>query len=352
MRFVRQLVIYGAIAQWLASQSFAQVTTADLVGSITDPSGAVISGVTVTAENVSTGLIREATTDSGGNWTITLLPIGTWRLKAEKPGFNTGAASNVVLAGGDRLRIDMTLELGSVQQSVEVNAVAPALQAESSAIGELVSSNAVENLPLNGRNFIRLAQLVPGANESVQNAMSSGNRPDDRRRTSSLSVNGMHDYANNFMIDGMDNNERAIGTMVLRPSMDALAEFRVQTNLYSAELGRTAGGVVNLITKSGTNDLHGSMFEFLRNEDLDAKNFFAPAGPAPMDRQNQYGGSIGGPSRNKIFFFADYEEFRYSLGQIFTSTVPTDAMKAGNFNGVATIFDPLSLAANPAVPGG
>lgn len=124
---------------------------------------------------------------------------------------------------------------------------APALQADSSSIGALVTSNAIQNLPLNGRNFIRLAQLVPGANESVQNAMSSGNRPDDRRRTSSLSVNGMHDYANNFMIDGMDNNERAIATMVLRPSMDALAEFRVQTNLCSAELGRTARGVVNPI---------------------------------------------------------------------------------------------------------
>src|SRR5689334_5587264 len=163
----------------------------------------------------------------------------------------------------------------------------------------------------------------------------------------------MHDYANNFMIDGMDNNERAIGTMVLRPSMDALAEFRVQTNLYSAELGRTAGGVVNLITKSGTNELHGSLFEFLRNEDLDAKNYFAPAGPAPMDRQNQYGGSIGGPIRkNRVFFFADYEQFRYNLGQIFTSTVPTDAMKGGNFGGVAAVFDPSSLATDAAAPGG
>jgi hypothetical protein len=136
----------------------------------------------------------------------------------------------------------------------------------------------------------------------------------------------MHDYANNFMIDGMDNNERAIGTMVLRPSMDALAEFRVQTNLYTAELGRTAGGVVNLVTKSGTNDVHGSLFEFLRNENLDARNFFAPPGPVPMDRQNQYGASIGGPiRRNKTFFFVDWEEFRYNLGQTFNSTVPTAA---------------------------
>jgi hypothetical protein len=336
-----------------AASCAAQVSTADIIGSITDASGAVLEGVTVKAQNTATGLSRQATSDASGNWLITLLPIGRYELSAAKPGFSTATASNVVLAGGDRLRIDLALPLGSVQQSVEISAIAPALQAESSSIGALVTSSAVENLPLNGRNFIRLAQLVPGANESVQNSMSSGNRPDDRRRTSSLSVNGMHDYANNFMIDGMDNNERAIGTMVLRPSMDALAEFRVQTNLYSAELGRTAGGVVNLITKSGANDFHGSLFEFLRNEDLDAKNYFAPAGPAPMDRQNQYGGSIGGPVRkNRVFFFADYEEFRYNLGQIFTSTVPTNAMKSGSFSGVAAVFDPLSLNPDPSASGG
>lgn len=353
MASTKTCLLLTSLSLLLSSEAIAQISTADLVGSIADASGAVIPGVTVTAENVSTGLTRKATTDSGGNWTITLLPIGTYQVKAEKTGFKSGTASNVVLAAGDRLRVDMSLELGSVQQSVEVTAIAPALQADSSSIGQLIGSNAVENLPLNGRNFIRLAQLVPGANESVQNAMSSGNRPDDRRRTSSLSVNGMHDYANNFMIDGMDNNERAIGTMVLRPSMDALAEFRVQTNLYNAELGRTAGGVVNLITKSGTNELHGSAFEFLRNEDLDARNFFAPRGATPMDRQNQYGGSIGGPIRkNRMFFFADYEEFRYSLGQIFTSTVPTDAMKSGNFSGVAAIFDPLSLTADSSAPSG
>jgi hypothetical protein len=143
-----------------------------------------------------------------------------------------------VLAAADRRRVDIPLELGQVEQSVDVTALAPALQADSSSIGALVTSNAVQNLPLNGRNFIRLAQLVPGANESVQNAMSSGNRPDDRRRTSSLSVNGMHDYANNFMIDGMDNNERGIGTMVLRPSMlTLLRNDNISERLLESRLG-------------------------------------------------------------------------------------------------------------------
>jgi len=227
MAFARIFLLSVALGVLSANRALTQIAAADLIGSIIDASGAVIPGVSVSAENVSTGLTRKATTDSAGNWTITLLPTGTYRLRAEKPGFNTATASNIVLAAGDRLRVDLTVQVGSAQQTVEVTAVAPALQSDSSSIGQLISSNAVENLPLNGRNFIRLAQLVPGANESVQNAMSSGNRPDDRRRTSSLSVNGMHDYVNNFMVDGMDNNERAIGTMVLRPSMDALAEFRV-----------------------------------------------------------------------------------------------------------------------------
>ena len=192
-RFLLAATYLAAFFGLLTPVLVAQVASADLVGQVTDASRAVISSVNITVENASTGLIRRTTTDESGNWTITALPIGTYRLRAEHAGFKAAALS----------------------ESVEVMALAPALQADSSSIGALVTSSAVQNLPLNGRNFIRLAQLVPGANESVQNAMSSGNRPDDRRRTSSLSVNGMHDYANNFMIDGMDNNERAIGTMVL-----------------------------------------------------------------------------------------------------------------------------------------
>ena len=153
----------------------------------------------------------------------------------------------------------------------------------------------MQDLPVNGRNFVRLVQLVPGATEGLPNSLASGTRPDDRRQTSAISINGALDNQNNQLIDGMDNNERAIGTMGVKPSIDAIAEVKVQTNMYTAEVGRTAGGVVNIITKSGTNDFHGSAFEFNRNDQFDARNFFATTEPKPKLDQNQYGGSVGGP---------------------------------------------------------
>jgi len=330
----------------------AQVTTADILGAVTDASGAVLPGVRVTAENLDTSATRSAVSDSTGNYLIPLLPPGPYSVKAEMQGFKTFTVPRVVLAVGDRLRVDVRLEVGQLEQSVEVTAQTPALQSEKSSVGTLVNDRAVEDLPLNGRNFVTLARLAAGATEGVNNALSSGNRPDDRRRASSVAVNGQPDTNNNFLIDGMDDNERFIGTIIVKPSMDALAEFRVETNLYSAEIGRTAGGVINLITKSGTNDLHGSLFEFFRNEHLDAKNFFAGPGPTPAYKQNQFGGSLGGPfKKNKTFFFGDYEGFRLRQGQTFTSTVPTLAMRQGNFAGVNPIFDPTTTRSDPSRPG-
>ena len=167
--------------------------------------------------------------------------------------------------------------------------------------------------------------MVPGANEGLPNSLSSGNRPDDRRQTSTVSVNGQNDVLNNNLIDGMDNNERYIGTIGVRPSVDAIAEVKVQTNMYTAETGRTAGAVVNILTKSGTNDFHGSGYGFFRNEKFDAYDFFARRDqPKPRLRQQQWGGSLGGRIiRNQTFFFADYERYHQERGVTFVSTVPT-----------------------------
>ena len=329
----------------------AQVSTADIVGTVIDSSGAVLVDSKVTAENPATNLTRTVATDSSGNYTFILLPAGRYNIKVEKTGFRTANINAVVLAIGDRSRQDVRLEVGQAAESVEVSAQATALQSDSSSLGTLVNERAVQDLPLNGRNFVRLATLGAGANEGTTNGLATGNRPDDRRRNSSFQVNGQSDNRNNFLIDGMDNNERFIGTIIVRPSIDALAEFKVQTNLYSAEIGRTAGGVINAVTKSGTNNFHGSAFEFFRNEKLDAKNFFAPQGPTPKFRQNQLGGSIGGPIRkNKTFFFTDYEGFWLRQGLTFVSTVPTVAMRQGNFAGVNPIFDPLSNRLDPRNP--
>jgi hypothetical protein len=245
------------------------------------------------------------------------------------------------------------MELGQLQQSVEVSAQTPALQTDTSTLGTLFTPQSVQDLPLNGRNFMQLAQLSAGANAGAANALASGNRPDDRRATSAVTVNGQMSYSNNFVIDGIDDNERYIGTIIIKPSMDALAEFRVITNGYDAELGRTAGGVITMVTKSGTDAFHGSLYEFFRNQHFDAKNFFVGAGPTPDYKENQFGGSIGGPiKKGNTFFFADYEGNRVRQGLTYTSSVPTVAMRQGNFAGVAKIYNPLgrTLFPNNQIP--
>ena len=340
-----------AILLLFHSASWAQGTTADMVGRAIDTTGAVLPGVSISVQNLNTGAKYSGTTDGEGNYSFTLLPIGPYTMRAEASGFKTWIVGQVTLAIGDRLRQDIHLEVGQVDQSIEVTASSPALQSESSSLGNLVSERAVQDLPLNGRNFIVLAQLTAGATEGEPTGLPSGTRPDDRRQTSAVSVNAQPTSFNNFLIDGMDNNERFIGTIIVKPSVDALVEMKVQTNLYSAELGRTAGGVINFVTKSGVNKFHGSLFEFLRNEKLDARNFFAGA-TKPSYKQNQFGGSIGGPIRkNRTFFFGDYEVFRTRQGQTAVSTIPTVAMRQGNFAGLNAIFDPLTTRPDPARPG-
>jgi outer membrane receptor protein involved in Fe transport len=231
------------------------------------------------------------------------------------------------LAAGDRARVDAHLEVGQATETVTVESAAPALQTDSSVLSTTIVQKAVQDLPLNGRNFVQLVQLQPGANEGAQGSgLTSGNELDDRRQTASLSVNGQSDVLNNQMLDGVDNNERLIGSIGVRPAIDAIGEVRVQTNTYSAEVGRTGGGIVNLLTKSGTNEFHGTAFEFFRNDVLDAYPYaFGVSLPKSELRQNQFGGSIGGPIvKNKTFFFGDYEGYRLVQGETPSSqTVPT-----------------------------
>ena len=235
----------------LATSASAQVTTGDIVGRVTDESGAVLPGATVTVDNVGTHEIRTTVTSATGDYVVNLLPIGSYQVRVELESFRA-QESRVDLRSSERIRVDARLALGALSDTVQVTAEAPLLQTDSSTVSTLVTQNEVQDLPVNGRNFIRLVQLIPGANEGAANALASGTRPDDRRQTSAISINGAADNQNNLLIDGMDNNERAIGTIGVKPSMDAIAEMRVQTNMYSAEVGRTAGGVVNLLTKSGT----------------------------------------------------------------------------------------------------
>jgi hypothetical protein len=341
----------------IAVAAFAQVNTADVVGTVTDASGAALPNATVTITNAENGVSRAITTGTSGEYAFSSLQVGKYTLKVDAKGFAGFEAQDLKLAAGDRARVDAKLAVGQQTQTVEVEATAAALQTDSSAVGSLITDRAVQDLPLNGRNFVNLVQLSAGVSEGLSDAMNSGTRPDDRRQSSSYSANGQTDEVNNNLIDGMDNNERFIGTIGVRPSIDAIQEVRVQTNLYTAEVGRAAGAVVDLITKSGTNQLHGSVFEFLRNNVLDGRDFFAAT--RPELRQNQFGASVGGPIvKDKTFFFGDYEGFRQLRGGTATTTVPTlfEQQNPGNFSDIAgpvipkSSFDPLGYALFQAYP--
>jgi outer membrane receptor protein involved in Fe transport len=300
----------------------AQVTTADIVGNVTDSTGAVVTSASVTATNTSTGEVKTATVSGSGTFQFSLLQVGSYKVTIEAPGFKV-YATQLTLAVGDRARIDAALALGESTQTINVETITPALQSDTSTIGMLITKEAVQDLPLNGRNLLNLVTLGAGVTGGMENGMASGTNPNDRRPASNFSVNGQSDVNNNNLIDGMDNNERFLGGVGVRPSVEAVDQVQVFTNLYTAEISRTAGGVVDLITKSGTNQFHGSAYEYLRNDALDARNYFS-RGPRPEFRQNQFGVSIGGPiKKDKAFFFFDYEGFRMIQGRTQTSTVPT-----------------------------
>jgi hypothetical protein len=320
-----RLLALAAVMTCSASMLHAQVTTADILGTVTDSTGAVIPNASVTLLNLDTHDQRTATANGSGDYQFTLLPVGRYSVTIKAPGFKTSTTNNLAVEAGDRARADVQMQTGGESETVTVEATTPLLQAENATVSSTITAVAVQDLPLNGRNYVQLVQLVPGANEGPGNGLTSGGRPDDRRPTSSFSVNGQDDTLNNTTIDGIDDNERIIGTVGIKPVVEGIQEITVQTNSYSAEAGRTAGGVVSIITRSGTNKFHGTAYEFFRNDIFDAKNVLQPAGQRkPELRQNQFGGSIGGPIfRDRTFFFGDYEGFRLVSGLTYTSTVPT-----------------------------
>lgn len=336
-----------AVMLFSFSMLHAQVATGDILGTITDSSGAIIPNASVTLTNTGTQVKQTMLSSSSGEYVFSLLQHGDYSVTVKAPGFQSATVANIRLNAGDRRRENVTMAVGQNTQKVEVTTAAPNLDTDSSVLKTTITDQQVQDLPLNGRNFVQLAQLAAGANEATSSAISNGNRPDDRRQTSAISVDAQSDTLNNELVDGMDNNEHVIGTIGVRPSIDAIAEVQVQTNLYPAEVGNTPGAVVNVITKSGTNALHGSAYEFVRNDAFDARNFFATVGPKPEYRQNQFGGSLGGPIvRDKAFFFGDYEGFRIVQGTTTVSTVPTsfEEQHPGN---LSDIGGPVIAHPNP-----
>jgi hypothetical protein len=336
LRIAAVLAIFIASAL-LVPRCYAQATTGDVVGTVMDSTGSVVPNATVVLTNEDTQEKRTVTTDATGQYVFTLLKPNRYSVTVSRNGFKKSTIGTFNLSAGDRAREDSHLEVGSEDQVVEVTAQAPALQSDSSVLSSTITDKATQDLPLNGRNYINLVQVIPGATEGLNNGLASGNRPDDRRQTSSVSINGQADVINNQLIDGMDNNERVIGSIGVRPSVESIQEVNVQTNTFTAEVGRSAGAIINVITKSGTNGFHGSVYEFLRNTVLDANPYkFGQNIPKPKWNQNQFGGSLGGPiQKDKTFFFGDYEGFRLVKGQNPTqTTVPTlfERQNPGNFS--------------------
>src|SRR5207342_2010468 len=261
-------------------------------------------------------------------------------------GFKALALSNIEVGVDQRVRINLKLDVGAMTESVSVKAETPLVQTSSSELGTTVTNEQIEALPLNGRNFVNLTRSVPGVLRGIPGANIDGAGSLAWRASASFSANGQRPRDNNYMLDGVDNNETWLQTVVIFPSVDALDEFKLQTSTYSAEFGRSLGGVVNLQIKSGTNTLHGSAFEFLRNDAFDANNFFNNrAGREKPDfSQHQYGGTIGGPlKKDKTFYFFDYEGYKINQGATYLSTVPSAKMRAGDFSELnRVIYDPVS----------
>src|SRR5215813_3298059 len=358
-----------ALCFFSMNQASAQLNTADILGTVSDSVGGVVPNVKVTAQNIATNDTKTATTNETGDYVFNLVSPGPYTITGEAPSFKK-ASMNLSVSAGDRARADMQLQVGNVTEVVQVEAQSPALQTDSSTVSTVIAAQAVQDLPLNGRNFVTLVQSTVGVSAGPSNSILSGTRPDERRQTANIIANGQNEVFNNQLIDGMDNNEREQFTLMIRPSIDMIQEVKVDTNSYPAELGRAGGAVINILTKSGTNQLHGGLYEFLRNDKLNANDFFSnkTGVPRPKFRQNQFGGSLGGPiNKDKTFFFGDVEALRIRqgvpTGLIFTPTL-YEEQHPGDFSDVGgpvipqSQLDPVALkywklfpAPNAGTPG-
>jgi len=324
MRFGLSLIL-------LASSLLAQGTVT-VFGTVTDSTGAVVPQADVSLLLPATGLTRKATTDSSGAYTFVGLPNGDFSLRISAQGFKTYAEKNIPVQVGENRRVDARLELGSVNETIDVTAETQQVETRSGALREVIDSKRIVELPLNGRNPLQLQQLVAGA---------GGRLAAGQGQNATLSINGSRGNSNNYQLDGGDNHDPYFNSPAVFPSPDALDEFSIQTNAYGADKGRNAGAFMTAVTKSGTNQFHGALFQFLRNEKLNARNFFANT--VPPFKRNQFGATLGGPLvRNKTFFFFSWQRtYERSAAGALTATVLTGPQRTGDFSArTAALRDP------------
>ena len=344
-----RLFLVGALAAGFSL--FGQFESGTILGTVHDPTEASVANADVTLENTRTGITQQTKTDGNGNYEFVNVRLGNYRVRVAAPGFQTTTTDSFDLTVNARQRVDLTVQIGQTSQNITVSGAATLLETDNSARGQVINPKEIVDLPLNGRSYADLTLLVPGVAKSPLENQS------DSSRDASFNVNGQRSELNSFLLDGVDNNaygtsNQGFSNQVIQPNPDALAEFKVETNNYSAEYGRATGAVVNATIRSGTNQLHGEVWEFLRNTDLNATGFFKPVGGTkPAFNQNQFGAAAGGPIvKNKMFVFADYEGFRRVFHPVQFATVPTVAMKQGKF--AFPVKNPITgaLYANGSVP--
>jgi hypothetical protein len=325
--FISLLMLFSLPAQ-------AQFDTATVLGTLRDQNGAALPNATVKLKNNETGITVTTQSDSSGDYQFPNVKIGSYRVSAEVQGFSTAVADNIVVTVNARQRVDLTMQPGQLTETITITDAAQLLETDSSVRGQVVQREQIVNLPLNGRSYANLVLLAPGVRESSQNAATGGGRE------AAFNVNGLRNTMNNFLLDGVDNNaygtsNQGFSSQVVQVSPDAVAEFKVQTNTYSAEFGRSGGAVINAAYRSGTNQLHGALWEFHRNTVLNAVGFFKPtSGVKPPLIRNQFGATLGGPIiKDRTFFFLDYEGFRQVEKNLVFSTLPTLQQRQGILTG-------------------
>ena len=340
------LLIAGVIG--LPAALLCQVTTGTILGTVHDPSGAAIAGAKVTITDVAKGTTTQYQTDQNGEYNAAFLIPGNYTVSVEKEGFKRAVSSNVVLDVDQKARVDVALEVGQVSQTLEVTAAAPLVRSESAELGEVVGQRQVQDLPLNGRNFAQLVNLVPGVTAGQPGENLSGSSSFNPRASSNFNALGSQANANGWIVDGIDDNEWTFNTVMIQPSVESIAEFKVLTGTFSAEFGRGAG-VISVSTRSGSNGFHGEAFDYLRNSYMDARNYFNPSPQAqPEYRRNQFGGAIGGRIiKDKLFFFADYYGQRSLKGIVNLNSVPTAAERLGDFSNYRNTAGKLITIYNP-----
>lgn len=348
-------IVFGLVSFVLPTALWAQQAAAAINGTVTDATGAIIPGATITLLNAATGVSRTTQTNSSGIYNFVDVQPATYTMKVVKEGFNTLTEAEITMQVNQTATYDFRLKIGATQQTVEVEASAVAIEASTSELGTVINEEAVKDLPLNGRNFTQLLTLTPGASPISVGQNSGGGGGFAGNAIGSFSypaLNGQRNRSNMFLMDGVVDLGSFIGNYNVQPIIDTVQEFKVQSHNDLSEWGQAPGGIINVVTKSGVNAFHLTVWEFLRNDDLDANAYFSNAFGAPRNalRQNQFGVSGGGPiiipklynGRNKTFFYGGYEGFRQSVASQSTGLAPTTAQINGNFQGFATIYNPAT----------